>query len=331
MKYLFIIITIMALFTACGDSQEIDERNFVLSLGIDKGAESEFQVSMGIANPALKEKDNIGDEMQTGMGDTLAKAMKENESNYSRTMYYGHTKTIILSNELINEDNALKNIMDTLMRSNDFSLKTIILCAEGSAKDCIEAVQSEDKGDGLYIWDYYKNNGAQVENTLRLTLKDLEEGVRKEGVVILPMIKVTGEKPVIKGGGVFDGQKLRGYISVDEMTYYALTIVNCSGYLLQININEETTPIFVKKTSCKTVSEGDKVMFEIDINGTVRGELDTKTGVSTDDIKKALQKDIEENVKKTMEKIKELGAKELEDKEIVVKVKATISSAGVIK
>ena len=330
-KCLFITLVIVFLFTGCGDSQEIDERNFVLSLGIDKGVESDFQVSMGIANPAIKENDIVGNEVQTGSGDTLPKAMRENESNYSRTMYYGHAKTIILGDELIKEGNALKNIMDTLMRSNDFSLKTLILCAEGSAKECIEAVQAEDKGDGLYIWDYYKNNAACVENTLRFTLKDLEDGVRRESTIILPTIKVINDKPVIKGGAVFDGQKLSGYISADEMTYYALTIINCSGYLLQIDINGEKTPIFVKKTLCKISNDENKAIFEINIKGDVRGELDAKTGISTKEIEEALSEDVKENVKKTMERIRELGAKELEAKEISVKVNATISSTGVIK
>lgn len=335
MKKNIILLTIMVAFllTGCNDGQEIDERNFVLSVGIDKGMDEVFEVSMGIANPATGVEDNVEEEMKTGEGSTLVKAMKENESNYSRNMYYGHTKTVIISDELLRDKDLTAEIVDTIMRNNEFSLKTLVLCSEGSAIKCIEAVQTEDRGDGLYIWDYYKNNAANVENTIRLTLKDLEVAVKTKDTLVIPMIKVEEDKPVIGGGSVFDGEKMIGTLSSEEMMYYALTNENCEGYLLQTEVYGEDIPIFLKKSSCDKKTSDGEIKYKVKVKGNIEGQgnIDLDNNEEIVKVEEALKAELEEKIKETMTTIANMELEEFTDKEIFVEVEAKIYGTGVIR
>lgn len=329
-KLCFISMIFMVILTGCMDGKEIDERNFVLSLGIDKGSEDIFGVTMGIANPAIKLDDGIGHEIVEAKGNTLAVAMEEGENRIKRSMYYGHTKNIILSKGVLSEERMLEDIVDSLMRSNKFSLKTVILCAEGEAKECIEEVQKEEKGDGLYIWDFYKNNGAKVETIMQLTLKDLQESVRDEESFVIPLISFKDGKPSISGGAVYDGKKVGDVLTKEEMTGYALATMNCGGEIIQINIGGEEVPIFLKKTSYKIREEDGERILEIKIKADMKGEGGIKTyeKKEIEKIEKALEESVERRVKKAFGSLEEAGG-EMDWGRVMVKAK--ISGTGVIR
>lgn len=330
MKKLFLAVIILSMmFTGCMDAQEIDQRNFVLSLGIDKGEEDVFQVTMGIANPAIKVENSIGHEIKNANGNTLAVAMETGENKLKRSMYYGHTKNIIISKEVISEERMLEDIVDSLMRSNKFSLKTVILCAEGEAGQLIEEVEKEEQGDGLYIWDFYKNNGAKVNTTMQVTLKDLEEGVREENFVI-PFIKFQEGVPTIGGGAVYDGKKVREILTEEDMTGYALATRNCAGDILQVHLEGEEVPIFIKRSSFKEKKNQGENILEIKIKADIKGEGNLK-GYDKEEMKKAeeaLEESVKRRVKKALASIEAAGGGEGKRE---VEVKAKIIGTGVIK
>lgn len=288
----------------CYDSKEIDERNFVISVGIDKSDNEKIEVALGIAKPETKSESSVSEEIKTIEGETFAQAIKLTSSTDSQSMYFGHTKNIVFGSEILNDADAMDEILDTMVRNNDFGLKMIMLSSKGNAKDCIELVEKSDNGEGLYIWDFYKNNANETEATTRLELKDMEENFRLGKSVVIPIISVEGEKIVIGGGTVVDKKGLVGYLDQEEMEGYLWVAENCSGHMVQTNSGNKLIPIAISKSDCKVdfKEDDDKLVcnIKIDLRANVEGN---SKNYDTEKVQKALENVIKQQISKTINKL----------------------------
>lgn len=301
-KIILVSIFCTVLLTGCYDSKEMDERNFVISVGIDKGDNEKIEVALGIAKPISKSKSSVGEEIKTIDGDTFAQAIKLTSSTDSQSMYFGHTKNIVFGSGILEDPEAMRKILDTMVRNNDFSLKMIMLASKENAKDCIELVEKSDNGQGLYIWDFYKNNANETEATTRLELKDMEEDFRLGNSSVIPIISVEGDKIVIGGGAVADGNGLAGYLDEDEMEGYLWVAENCAGHMVQANAGDGLIPIGITKSDSKiNFVDDDKLIchIKIDVRANVEGH---DQNYSQEDVEEALESVIRRQVNATLQK-----------------------------
>lgn len=299
---IILVIFCSVLLGGCYDSKEIDERNFVISVGIDKGDNEKIEVALGIAKPDTKSESSVAEEIKTIEGDTFAQAVKLTSSTDSQSMYFGHTKNIVFGSEVLKDVDAMEEILDTMVRNNDFSLKMIMLSSKGNAKDCIELVEKSDNGEGLYIWDFYKNNANETEATTRLELKDMEESFRLGNSVVIPIISVEGEKIVIGGGAVAGKDGLIGYLDESEMEGYLWVAENCTGHMVQPNSGDQLIPIAISKSDCKVDFNDDDQLIcniKIDVRANVEGH---SKNYSTEDVQKALESVIKHQISATINK-----------------------------
>ncbi|MEA5084006.1 MAG: Ger(x)C family spore germination protein [Lachnospiraceae bacterium] len=301
-KIIILSVFCMVLLCGCYDSKEIDERNFVISVGIDKGDNGKIEVALGIAKPDTKSESSVAEEIKTIEGNTFAQALKLTSSTDSQSMYFGHTKNVVFGNEILKDSNAMEEILDTMVRNNDFSLKIIMLSSKGNAKDCIELVEKSDNGEGLYIWDFYKNNANETEATTRLELKDMEESFRLGNSVVIPIISVEADKIVIGGGAVADKNGLVGYLDDDEMEGYLWVAENCTGHMVQANSADELIPIAISKSDCKVDFKDDGKLIcniKIDVRGNVEGH---SKNYNAENVRKALESVIKQQISTTINK-----------------------------
>lgn len=302
-KKIIILVTLCTvLLGGCYDSKEIDERNFVISVGIDKGDNEKIEVALGIAKPDTKSESSVSEEIKTIEGDTFAQAVKLISSTDSQSMYFGHTKNIVFGSEILKDADAMEEILDTMVRNNDFGLKMIMLSSKGNAKDCIELVEKSDNGEGLYIWDFYKNNANETESTTRLELKDMEESFRLGNSIVIPIISVEGNKIVIGGGAVAGKDGLVGYLDESEMEGYLWVTEDCSGHMVQANSGNQLIPISIAKSDCKmNFSDNGKLICNMKIE--VRGNVEEHNkNYNTEDIEKALEDVIKQQIITTINK-----------------------------
>ncbi|HCT64007.1 MAG TPA: hypothetical protein DIC60_01835 [Lachnospiraceae bacterium] len=297
-----VIMCCALLLGGCYDSKEIDDRNFVISVGIDKGDNEKINVALGIAKPDAKTDSSVAEEIKTIQGDTFAQAVKLTSSTDSQSMYFGHTKNIVLSSEILKDPDEVEEILDTMMRNNDFSLKMIMLCTKGKATDCIKSVEKSDNGEGLYIWDFYKNNANETEATTRLELNDMEEEFRLGNSVVIPVISVEGDKIIIGGGAVASKNGLIGFLDENEMEGYVWVAENCAGHMVQASVGDELIPVAIAKSDAKVEfrDEGKLICdIKIDVRANVEGHGED---YNPEDIQKALKDVIERQISNTINK-----------------------------
>lgn len=240
--FLAVLVPLVCL-TGCWDSQDPEDLEYIITLGIDKGTEG-YAFSMAPAK--TQEKDP---ELVTATGRTLANAIANTNNKNSRRTDLGQLKMIILGRSLLEDGTMLQGVLDELGRSQDISGKVMVLGTGNSAQACIEELMKEDNGTGLFLWNFYKNTAKDVATTKGLDLETFYiELTEQQGGAILPCITPHAEGLRLNTGvalkdGAFDfvlEEKIeRGYLFL---------LGEGEGAVLEGEVEESILPLRIVKS-----------------------------------------------------------------------------------
>ena len=85
-KWLSAALALSFLLGGCYDSKEMDERDFVISLGVDKGESGGFKVSLGIADGGSEKDNATGEKIKELTGDQFPAAINLFTEKESRSI-----------------------------------------------------------------------------------------------------------------------------------------------------------------------------------------------------------------------------------------------------
>lgn len=186
--------------TGCQNQVELEERSFVMALGIDLLA-SDFEVTYGF--PDLKALTGTGENIHYPVksitGPTLGKIEEKYHNQANKRIDYGQLQVIVLGERLLQNEERLKTLMWDLKNRQDFA-GTILVCgALGKAKDILNLDEKVNGSIGIYLRDMLENNteGQKVkEANLNQWILTLTARERPVEIVWLDALEET---PEIKG------------------------------------------------------------------------------------------------------------------------------------
>ncbi len=258
-RLLLFLVMVPFVLTGCWDNHEMEDRSYVITLGVDKyqGVENNrYTLSLGSAQlSALSKKGNSKDEIPTVFADgkTLASAVKKADCQSSREMYLGQLKTLIFGKELLEDKALLTSVLDELERNQDISEKIILLGADGKAADCVASILKEDSSTGMFLWDFYKNTSDDVAVTRRLNLeKFLMELRNSEGSSVLPKISLKDKKIRLGGGMALADYALCGTLNDDEERGSLFIKGDAKGDVVEGEWENTVIPVWIYKNDVKT-------------------------------------------------------------------------------
>ena len=185
------------MLTACWDSVEIEDRGFVVAIGIDRAGE-EYAISLSV--PVLK-KDDEAHHVITAQGATIAETFAALDADIDKHLYYGQAKLLILGQDLLNHQQMTATAIRDLAHNNQIDMRINVLAASPSAHDVLEQEPVGESLPGLYIADIYRNKTQLAEQAVDL------ESLHREYVngIFLPMVETTedGENPLALEGTMF--------------------------------------------------------------------------------------------------------------------------------
>jgi spore germination protein KC len=141
------LLTLMAVLTAggCWGSRETDEVAYILSIGLDRGEQDRFLVTISIANPQNIAGAGAGGAGEGGLGSSVIMSVESSavipslnlfETSVDRQLSLLHTKAYIISEELARE--GLHDLLLSLIRYRELRGTALVLVSRGSARDFIE-------------------------------------------------------------------------------------------------------------------------------------------------------------------------------------------------
>lgn len=266
---LLCLLTLSFLLTGCWDKREMEDRGYVITMGIDATEDGTgYDMAFGVAQLSTlsTQGGNSGGEdappLIAVQGKSLASALREGNCKTSRQLYLGQCKTIVFGKGLLENKALLKGILEELERKEEVSPKTMVLGTNGKAEALVGQMLLEDGSTGMYLWEYYKTTADHLAVTKRVGLEDfLRELAEGQGQGILPLVSIK-EGEITLGGGMY----LREYVLEKELTP-----------------KEERSILFWKGEGEGAVLEerwkGDTVSFVVSNNGTQVGFYQEKGGI----------------------------------------------------
>lgn len=283
-----IILASTLLLTGCWDSVEIDDRNVILEVAIDKNQEinpeqsiidqKPYEVTYTIPDMAkVSGQDSIGENVKSTVtikSATIAKSVDEAESKLENTVTFSHTKCIVIGGELLQDRQLLKSALDSVLRDMQVGRNTVILATKDKAEDLAKAENEQNPILGLYIMNYYDNGerhvGSAKQQTIGQALKELQE----TGITTIPLIS-KGQNDLFRIGGAalikdyelvewLSEEEVRGQLLVEGKVRNVPVVVDYKNNYLTYTVEKEKSKIVFKQ-------EGNELRgrIETEVNGSI--------------------------------------------------------------
>ncbi|MCD3295859.1 Ger(x)C family spore germination protein [Clostridium botulinum] len=300
-KKISILMLLCCFLTGCWDKVEIERKSFISTIAIDPGKsiskqeefkkirsneifnESQYKkidVTFGFPNISELGPTNFGtakEQIVTTNAFSMQDAINELASKTSRTIYTGHSKLILLSSDIMQYPDIVREIFDFFERQADIDRMTLVLVVNGKAQDYVKFVPTMEKNIEAYISGLMENGNVN-STILPVTLNDVLISLYKDGSVAIPSIEFDKEdktKLNVSGLALVKNYKLQGYLTPDETSSLDILRGKIKGG--KETILKDGHPIefqiegMKRKIGIVDASDIEKLKFKVDIN--LEGQL----------------------------------------------------------
>jgi spore germination protein len=334
------VILSCVLLSGCWDKIEIDRLNFISTIAVDTGEDIDKEEELKKINPedpfaeGKIKKINVTygfpDMSMLGPGkggsaeekyinteaSSMEDAISEAMAKSSRDIYMGHAKLLILSSNLLEYKEIVKEIVDYLQRDPNINRMLDIVVAEGTAEDYIKFKPITEKSAQNYISGLMANS-KRNSRILSINLNEFLILLSENGNVLLPRITLDKGKNelILSGAAIIKDYELKGYFSALELM--DIQMLRGKFNLGKKVIYMEGHPVDYLIDGCKrniTVKEeGDKLSInvELSVEGQLGGYYVGKKILQKDEIEN-LQNIYNKSISVECEKVMEISKTEYE-------------------
>ena len=273
--------------TLCGcyDSSEVEEKGYVIAIGIDKGDNSEFKYTFQLSNP-LESGGSMGaeekaDEKQSDGNNTVDNicveaddfftAKNKLKSVLSKKADFSNVKVVALSNQVAEED-ALSHCV-ILLKDREVRPSANI-CVASSAVEFLKSVNPTLEENTIRYYELFFKNRDVPYSTV-ITLREfVSRSVDKAYDAVAPLVNENG----LSGMALFLSGKMCGVADADEALIYNLLIGNTEGAGLNYGTGECTLSSICKPDiNVSTENVNPYITLEIEISVSEGADLDKVT------------------------------------------------------
>lgn len=155
------------------DLIELENRNFVIAIGLDKNKKNDFELDILESDFDFFDKENSDNEknVKVGIEKNFAGALKKIEEKSEKKIYLGHAQIIFMANKFKQDKFFLKKIINELAKKNFVNQKIKIMFVDEPKKIICQ------KFDSKFI-NFIRNKSHSKKF---ITLHDLYEKINIRG------------------------------------------------------------------------------------------------------------------------------------------------------
>lgn len=230
----FSILLIPFLMTGCGDLVEIDDRDFVLALGISYEDEI-YQVTYSLPDLGKLTDQPVSDTeklLRTYEGGSIKEIEQQYNANSENRLDYRHLQIIILDDSICRNKQAMKNLLTQINDNYDISHNVLVYYYEYGVKELMD--MEDDSGS---IGEHLKklNSNNYVNGMESAKIGTLINCITNERILFIPALLKKENSIAVNGGIFFRENQLVRQISQIESEYYFISLGKGSDYLLRIS------------------------------------------------------------------------------------------------
>lgn len=313
--YMVIIITLsLFLLTSCWNYSDVDKMRFVSGVTVDYDEVKDEYIVTSEVVKLIKGGERFGSALFQSRGKTIFDAVRDTIMKNARKLYWGHAKVIIISKDITRE--RLFAILDYASRDPEFRDDIWILVSNEKTASSIFENTFEDREDisSFHIDNILKNEKSISTYHAVPAWRFIENIYDKNNSQTLPIVRIsekTGRKvPKVEGQAVFKRGNIIGILDEIETRTYLRVINELKGGVLTVETNisgqpvDVTMELFNNKTKVEPKKLRDKIVMKINVESDYGiGEIAGEINVIEKNSRKILKRDIENHIKKQIEKL----------------------------
>lgn len=314
-KVIMVLLLGMLMLVGCWDQIEIEDRLFVLAIGIDKTEEAEKNVSgdrytLSFVAPIVsivKEGEGPAFKTYKTVDNTVIMALSQLMERFSKKQFYGLTKGIFFSEDILKDEKLLKGVIDGVTRYPELHNSMFVYIVPGKAEEVFKVEPMYDRLLMPYIAGITENSDYSAK-ILKLTLADMIIMLSdQKGSLVIPKLIPAKNEVKMNGAGVIKDYKLIGYLGDQEVAVYNWLTGKASGG--DISVEHGGAPVafrhFTFRRDIKLSKiEGGKIYidYKMETEGSIEEYILGKD-VLDDAILKGIEKEIEKRIEGESERL----------------------------
>ena len=303
------ILLCVLLLTGCWDKIEIEDRLFVLSIGVDSVELAEKKASkdkytLSFVSPVVDQiKEGPGPAFRTykTVDNSIIMSLSQLLERFSKKQFFGHTRNIFFGEDVLKDEKLLKEILDGISRYHEFHNSMYAYIVPGRAEEVFKVKPMYNKLLGPYIAGIVENSDY-TSKVIKLTLSDMIIMLENQkGGLVIPRINPGKEEVKISGAGVLKDYKLIGYLGDQETSVYNWLTNNAKGGDIAVEYKGISTVFrhftFDRKIELSKVENGNIYLnYRMETEGSIEEYM-----MGKEILDNALLKEISREVEKRIE------------------------------
>lgn len=307
---LFILLLLLPI-TGCYKRVSVEKLSVITGIGFDVDKEGK-EIKNTSEYLIFKGDRQIDRGVGIERGKTINEADSDRQLNLKKNYLLGTIRAYVIS-----ENRAklgIKDIIDTCVRDQERNLNTIMVVCRQDTEEIFRlqpmeantmADEIKDLIDSSYSSNFFTNNAS---------VKEIANMYYQEGRnIILPVIEKSGTTIKISGIAVFQKDKLKEIIDIEDTIFINLLRNNDVRGSISVTLKDYNNALDVNCISKRKVDVdkvNGKLKYTIRLN--IKGEIKLKTLEFTEEdenkiileIKNLIEQDIKENTKMVIDKAK---------------------------
>lgn len=191
MKPLFLVVIMLILsiplLSGCWNQRELTDLAFVVGMGVDKGKNEKYEVSLQVVIPGNVAAGQTGAGGQGvpvvvthTSGNNINEAIRKATKSFSRRPYFAHTNLFVIS-EAVAKDGVL-DLLDTLDRDPEFRTSAGVLIVKGTkALNLLSTLSVLDKIPVAKVVKNLEATEKLLGQNAKVTIDDLISAIVSDG------------------------------------------------------------------------------------------------------------------------------------------------------
>lgn len=248
---LLLLSLVLLLLTGCSEMTQIEDRDFILAMGIGF-EDGEYKVTYARPDLSALTGQPVGEKEKftfTYTGVNLSDIEDDYARNSDKRLDLRHLKVIVLDSSIVENVVKVYELLEFFENKYEISRNTLVFYTKDQANTILE-VNTISGNVGENVEQLYENN-PENSDAKKVTIGDLINGLYQvKKVVLIPILEIKQERIWLSGAGIFSENKYIDSVDEDELTY--IHMMNGMGKGRNIVI-ENTQVVKIKDIKSKFI------------------------------------------------------------------------------
>ena len=282
-----LLVGLAPLFLVGCDKRELEERAFVMSLGIDSyitepvpddlyrltSENPTVTVILGAAD--LSSPDGVDKSLMMSDDVNLYAAISQVDVNTSKDMYLGLTQTVVLGETLLTNPTLFRSTIDGLSRNRELSKDAMLVVASDGIVELLTADTKENRL-GPAQPKFRKKDASLLDQLNTQSIESITKSLYRTGAALLPVIKINNGYVELEHLAVISGYELAFFIDKPAFDGYLFAFGDGVGITLNTTLDDISIPFKISKVTKKThyhLGQTNDIILSLDLK--IQGSIES--------------------------------------------------------